>query len=280
MVKAIESLRGKVVAVPENRQLILLSNMLRKRGADVIAVPMIAILDAPDSEPILSWIKDFIRMPPDILILLTGEGLRRLIKLAEKNGLKADFIKVLSKVNKLCRGPKPNQALREIGLERELDAQSPTTDGVITSLNELELSGKNIAVQLYGEEPNVKLISYLEQAGAHVKSVAPYVYANNLDDKKIIDLINKMHIGDVDVIAFSSQPQVNRLFKVAKKYQLEAELKSGLGLCYVAAIGPLVKEVLNKRGVNVEIMPQRTFFMKPLVTAIAKFLSKQEQLGL
>ena len=280
MLQASESLRGKVIAVPEHRQLLLLSNMLSKRGADVIAVPMIAILDAPDSKPILKWIEDFIRMPPDMLILLTGEGLRRLIKLAEQNGLKADFIIALNKVSKLCRGPKPNQALREIGLEREIDAQSPTTDGVIASLNVLELSGKNIAVQLYGEEPNVKLITYLEHSGARVETVSPYVYANNLDDEKVRDLINKMYKGDVDVIAFSSQPQVNRLFKVAKHYRLEAELNVGLDLCYVAAIGPLVKEALNKRGVNVVIMPKRTFFMKPLVTAIAKFLGKQEQLGL
>ena len=280
MLQDSESLRGKVVVVPENRQLLLLSNMLSKRGADVIPVPMVAILDAPDPQPVLSWIEDFIRTPPDILILLTGEGLRRLIKLAEQNELKNNFITALSKVDKLCRGPKPNQALREIGLERELDAQSPTTDGVIASLDELELSGKNIAVQLYGEDPNVKLISYLEQAGAQVTSVAPYVYADKLDDEKIKDLIYKIHNGDVDVIAFSSQPQVNHLFKVAKQYQLEAELLAGLELCYVAAVGPLVRDALNKRGVNVEIMPQRTFFMKPLVTAIAKYLSKQEQLAL
>lgn len=280
MQRASDSLKGKVVAIPENRQLFLLSSMLSKRGADVLSVPMVSILDAPDPQPVLSWIVDFIQMPPDVLILLTGEGLRRLLKLAELHDLKQDFITALSKVDKLCRGPKPNQALREIGLEREIDALAPTTDGVIASLETMELSAKNIAVQLYGEEPNIKLISYLEQAGASVKSVAPYIYANKLDDEKVRELINKLHNGDVDVIAFSSQPQVKRLFKVAKQFQLEAELIAGLDLCYVAAIGPLVKDALNKKGVNVEIMPQRTFFMKPLVTAIAKYLNNQEQLAL
>lgn len=271
-----DSLKGKVVAIPENRQLLLLSSMLRKRGADVMSVPMVSILDAPDPQPVLNWIVDFIQMPPDVLILLTGEGLRRLLKLAESHDLKHDFITALSKVKKLCRGPKPNQALREIGLEREIDALAPTTDGVIASLETMELAAKNVAVQLYGEEPNIKLISYLEQAGACVKSVAPYIYANQLADEKVRDLINKLHNGDVDVIAFSSQPQVKRLFNVAKKFQLESELITGLDICYVAAIGPLVKDALNKKGVNVEIMPQRTFFMKPLVTAIAKYLNKQE----
>lgn len=275
MLHVSESLKGKVVAVPENRQLLLLSQMLIKREADVISVPMVAIHDAPDPKPVLDWIEYFISEPPDIFILLTGEGLRRLISLAEKYTLKTAFIDALSKVDTLCRGPKPNQALREIGLERRFDAKTPTTDGVIASIDEMEISGKDVAVQLYGEEPNAKLISYLEQRGARVNSVAPYVYANKLHDEKVIELINAMHKGQVDVIAFTSQPQINRLFQVAKQYLLEAELRTGLDLCHVAAVGPVVKDVLNSKGITVDIMPERTFFMKPMVTAIVKFLNSR-----
>ncbi len=268
-----ESLKGKVIAVPENRQLLLLNKMLSKRGAEVISVPMVAIHDAPDSELVLEWLEAFINEPPDIFIIFTGEGLRRLLSLADKHGLKTAFIDALSGVEALCRGPKPNQALREIGLDRKFDAETPTTEGVIASLDELEIAGKDIAVQLYGEEPNVKLISYLEQRGAKLSVVAPYVYANKLDDEKIIELISTMQKGQVDVIAFTSQPQINRLFKVAKQYKLETELRVGLDLCHVAAIGPVVKDVLNNKGISVEIMPERTYFMKPMVVAIVKFLN-------
>ena len=276
MTRSNESLKGKVIAIPENRQLVLFSEILRKRGAEVVAVPMVAIHDAPDSALIEKWMQTFIDAPPDLLILLTGEGLRRLISLAEKKGLKTDFINALAKVDKLCRGPKPNQALREIELDRELDALAPTTDGVIASLEKIDLSGKNVAVQLYGEDPNTKLISYLEAAGAKVCTVAPYVYADKLDDEKVIDLIGMMKKNEIDVVAFSSQPQVRRLFQVAKQYKLEAELTKGLSQCHVAAMGPVVKDVLMERGVQVAIMPERTFFMKPLVTAIAKFLNKHD----
>jgi len=85
-----------------------------------------------------------------------------------------------------------------------------------------------------------------------------------------------MNKNEIDVIAFSSQPQVKRLYSVAKQYQLEKELSKGLSLCYVAAMGPVVKDVLTEQGVEVAIMPERTFFMKPLVSAIAKFLNKQD----
>ncbi len=266
------TLVGRVVAIPENRQLTLLTQILEKRGARVVSVPMMTILDAPDPEPILKWIEDFISSPPDILVLLTGEGLRRLLSLAESNGIKAAFIDALTKVSSLCRGPKPNRVLRELGLNRDLDARSPTTDGVIATLDQLELSGKVLAVQLYGEEPNLKLISYIQARGAIVKAVAPYIYATKLEEEKVIKLIQQMESGEIDVIAFTSQPQVKRLLQVVKSRSLEQNLLKGLEKTRVAAVGPVVKELLLENGINVEIMPERTYFMKPMVKAITKYL--------
>lgn len=271
------SLKGSVIAVPENRQLLLLTEMLRKRGAEVVAVPLIAIHDAPDPGPVLQWLNAFIDSPADIFILLTGEGLRRLISLAAKHGLEADFIAALSSARKLCRGPKPYQALREIGLDRELEALAPTTDGVIACLETLDLTGLHIAVQLYGEEPNIKLMDYLQQRGVITSSVAPYVYADKLDESKVIELIRAMERGDIDVIAFTSQAQVQRLLQVANRHQLAESVKTGLMKTTVAAVGPVVRDFLEEQGIQVSIMPVRTYFMKPLVSAIAEYLNTQTE---
>tara|TARA_R110000824_G_scaffold52692_4_gene146237 strand:+ start:170378 stop:171220 length:843 start_codon:yes stop_codon:yes gene_type:complete len=271
------SLSGRVIAVPENRQLLLMTEMLRKRGAMVVPVPLVSIHDVPDPKPVLKWLEDFISKPPDIFILLTGEGLRRLLSLAEKYQLDAGFIEALARSEKLCRGPKPFQALREIGLERELEAVTPTTDGVIASLQSMDINGLNIAVQLYGEDPNIKLISYLQQRGAIVSPVAPYVYANQLEESKVVDLIQTMALDEIDVIAFTSQAQVHRLFKVASQHQLEKSLMAGLSNTFVAAVGPVVRDMLEEQGIRVSIMPERTYFMKPLVSAIAEFLNTQAE---
>ncbi len=272
MQEAGSSLAGKSVAVPENRQLLLLSEMLSKRGAQVIAVPLVMIYDAPDPQPVLAWLKSFIAQPPDLLILLTGEGLRRLLKLARKNGLEDDFIAALAHVSKLCRGPKPNKALREIDLNRDIDADSPTTDGVIASLEKLEIQSRRVAVQLYGEEPNHKLIDYLNSRGAEVSTVAPYVYSNRLDEEKVVELLENMAAGSVDVIAFTSKPQVKRLMQVVQDRKLEEILQKALQKSVVAAVGPVVAETLKEQGIKVDIMPERTFFMKPMVTAIGRYL--------
>lgn len=266
------NLSGKCIALPESRQLQLLSEMVRKRGAAVIQVPLVSIHDAPDPAPVLAWLEDFVREPPALLILLTGEGLRRLVKLANRHALKEKFIASLSGVQKLCRGPKPNQALRELGLERDLDALAPTTEGVIATLESLELQGMDIAVQLYGEEPNLKLINFLQEHGASVRVVAPYVYADESEDEKVRQLVRDMAAGKIDVVAFTSQPQVKRLLQVVRSSDLMSVLQEGLERTTIAAVGPVVAEVLERNGIHVQIMPERTYFMKPMVSAIASYL--------
>jgi uroporphyrinogen-III synthase len=73
----------------------------------------------------------------------------------------------------------------------------------------------------------------------------------------------------VDVIAFTSASQVDRLWDVAQGRQLETALQDGLSKVKVAAIGPIVRETLEDRGVRIDIIPEEPFIMKRLSAAIA-----------
>ena len=94
-----QTLTGRTIAVPESRELDVFSAMLERRGAHVIRCPLIAILDAPNPQPILQWIEEFNRGAFDDLILLTGEGLRRLLGCIERNApsLRGDFVARLAR---------------------------------------------------------------------------------------------------------------------------------------------------------------------------------------
>ena len=83
-----------------------------------------------------------------------------------------------------------------------------------------------------------------------------------------------MASGGIDVIAFTSSPQVERLLEVAKATQREEALRNALQATAIAAVGPVVAEDLQRRGFNVTITPDHSFFMKPLVTAIVAALSR------
>lgn len=265
------------VAVPETRQQDLLAAMLRARGATVLPVPLVAIHDHPDQTAVAAWMQGFLANAPDLLILLTGEGLRRLLAHAERAGQREPFVAQLARVPTLCRGPKPERVLHELGLKAALMAAEPTTSGVIVTLQTLVLSGKRVAVQLYGDEPNLPLVSFLGSVGAQVERVAPYAYADQEEERRVLQFIRELADGaHVDVVAFTSQGQVKRLLDVARRHALETALAEGLHRTVLAAVGPVVRDVLQEAGYRVEIMPERVYFMKPLVAAIERHFAAVE----
>ena len=62
-----QPLHNRLIAVPEARELDLFTALLERRGARVLRVPLVAILDAPDPEPVLGWLQQFCEGAPDRL---------------------------------------------------------------------------------------------------------------------------------------------------------------------------------------------------------------------
>jgi uroporphyrinogen-III synthase len=265
------TLSGRTIAVPETRELDVFASMLERRGATVLRCPLVAILDAPNPQPVLDWIKRFNDASFDDLILLTGEGLRRLLSCIDQHEpeLRDGFVLELARIRKITRGPKPAKALRELGLKPDIAAAVPTTAGVIDSLRTEDLAGRRVAVQLYGSEPNAPLIEFLDSAGARTATVAPYIYANKIADEAVIDLLKRMASGEINIIAFTSKSQVDRLFATAP---LEL-VQQALSRTEVAAVGPVVRDALQSRSIQVRFMPEESFFMKPLTSAMEGGLS-------
>lgn len=269
-------LTGKTIALPETRELDLFASILSKRNATILRCPMLAIVDTDRADAVNAWIDQVIAGDLDDLILLTGEGLRRLLGFAERGGKRDAFIQAVKTIRTITRGPKPIKALRDAGLRSDLSASFPTSDGVIETLKTLDMTGRRVGVQLYGDEPNEKLITFIESIGGVPVPVAPYAYASASDDQAVIDLIQKMAAGEVDVIAFTSAQQVRRMRTVAAKNDRDGQLEQGFDRVKIAAVGPVVADELKERGLRVDMMPSKSFFLKPLVTEIIKSLGSGE----
>jgi uroporphyrinogen-III synthase len=272
-----QPLAGRVVAVPETREIDVFAAMLERRGAQVVRCPMVAIRDAPDPAPVLQWSRELAAGSFDDLILLTGEGLRRILSCIDRNdpALKESFVAALTRLRKITRGPKPARALRELGMKPDIAAERPTTDGVIASLQPFDLKGRRFGVQLYGTEPNRPLVDFLETAGARVSTVAPYVYADAADNEAILTLLKRILAGEVDAIAFTSTPQVERLFAVAPAESITAALAKTV----VAAVGPVVADTLRRHGIQARVMPEESFFLKPLTSVLEDALGAKSKLS-
>ncbi len=264
-------LEGRTVALAEGRQLEELAGMLGQEGATVLRCPLLNILDAPDSAAVEAWLRDLVAGRMGLLVLMTGEALRRLAGFADRAGLRDAFVEALQRVPILARGPKPIQALRELGLAGARQAAAPTTEGVIATLKGENLAGVTVGLTLYGHD-NPTLEGYLRDAGAEVRPVLPYVFAPAADDERVAELIDRLARSEVAAIVFTSSPQVDRLWEVASRRGLEEKLTEGLGRTKVAAVGPLVADSLRHQGALVSICPEQGWVMKNLVRQIVRGL--------
>ena len=270
-----DRLNGYRILILETREEAQFSKLLTEQGADVLQCPMFTINDPPDPAPVVAWIRGVIAQPLDDLVLLTGEGLRRLIKAARAVALDQDFIAALGNSRTFTRGPKPGRALREIGLEPKMTTEKPTSEGMIELLSRVDLSGHRVGVQLYPDKDHDALLRAIAAQGAAAIPVTPYVYDARAAGSHIVTAIEEMAAGRVDAIALTNLGQIRRLIDVARERGLEARLREGLAKTPIASVGPAVSDELASHGLHADIYPANdAFFMKPLISAMAAELGK------
>jgi uroporphyrinogen-III synthase len=78
----------------------------------------------------------------------------------------------------------------------------------------------------------------------------------------------RLQAGEIDAIAFTSTPQVDRLFSIAPA----ETVAKALARTVVAAVGPVVGDTLRKHGIEARVMPEESFFLKPLTTELEEAL--------
>lgn len=271
-----ERLQGTRILILETREEAQFARLLAEQGADVLQCPMFEIRDAPDPAPVSAWIDRLIAAPFDDLVLLTGEGLRRLTKLARATGREQSFVAAVGRTRTFIRGPKPGRALREIGLEPQVTAEAPTSDGVAATLKRYDLAGRRIGVQLYPERDHAALLDAITAQGATVDAVLPYAYDARAAEQTVVTAVEEMAQGRLDALALTSSGQVRRLFDVARAHACEDRLREGLSRTPIASVGPVVTEELAAHGFAPTITPaNEAFFMKPLISAMIVALGRR-----
>lgn len=270
-----DRLNGYRILILETREEAQFARLLAEQGADVLQCPMFTINDAPDPAPVEAWIGRAIARPFDDLVLMTGEGLRRIMTVVRRLGVEVDFVAALRSSRKFTRGPKPGRALREIGLEPDATTQTPTSEGIAAMLAGVDLKGHRLGLQLYPEKDHSVLIGAIEACGAEVDMVLPYVYDSKAAEANILSAIDEMAAGRVDAIALTSSGQVRRLIEAAAAHGRDQHLRAALATTPIASVGPVVSDELKAHGLPTDIYPANdAFFMKPLISAMSQSLGK------
>ncbi|QUS39154.1 uroporphyrinogen-III synthase [Tardiphaga alba] len=270
-----ERLDGTRILILETREEAQFSRLLKEKGADVLQCPMFTIEDVPDARPVEDWIARFVADPFDDLVLMTGEGLRRMLKVVRRTCGDAAFVEAVGKSRRFTRGPKPGKALREIGLAPDVTTEKPTSEGIAEMLAAYDLTGRRVGLQLYPEKDHAALIRAIEAQGAVVDAVIPYIYDSKAADTNILAAIDEMESARVDAIALTSSGQVRRLVDAARTHGREDQLRNALAKTPIASVGPVVSDELESYGFRASITPaEGAFFMRPLISAMSVALAR------
>ena len=271
-----ERLDGNRILILETREEAQFSRLLKEKGADVLQCPMFTIEDVSDPKPVLDWIARLVANPFDDLVLMTGEGLRRLLKLVRQHGGDTAMVAAIAKSRKFARGPKPGKALREIGLAPDVTTEKPTSEGIAEMLASYDLKGRRVGLQLYPEKDHSALIGAIAAQGATVDTVLPYIYDSKAADTNILAAIDEMESGRIDAIALTSSGQVRRLVDAARAHGREDQLRNALANTPIASVGPVVSDELQAHGFKATITPaEDAFFMRPLISAMSTALARR-----
>src|ERR1700732_3954426 len=226
---------GLTVVAFESRLAAETAAMIRRRGGVATVAPSMREVALEDNHAAFDFARRLLAGEFDVVIFLTGVGVRELFRTIETRHPRAALVRSLGAAVTLARGPKPVKALRDLGLAPTIAVGEPNTwrevlaglAGLAGSAAPLTLAGKCVAVQEYGVS-NRELIAGLQARGDEVASVPVYRWALPEDRGPLRAAIGQIAAGSADVVLFTSSNQVINVMQTAEADGLASDLRRGL----------------------------------------------------
>ena len=197
----------------------------------------------------------------DLVIFLTGAGIRGLIRAVQEKFAPEVLREALARVHVVARGPKSASVLNEFDVKPNLIAPPPNSwREILRALDEFtgrpSLQRLRIAVQEYGV-PCTDLLAGLKERGAQVTCVPVYRWSLPEDLgplQKAAELVAK---GEIDVLLLTAPMQAEHLFQVAAAMGIEEPMRGMLERIAIGSIGPITSERLGSLGLRADLEASR-----------------------
>ncbi len=238
----------------ESRRAAEMETLIARRGGAPTVAPSMRELPLEENPAALDFAADLLSGKIDVVIFMTGVGARALLDVVETRHPREEFFTALQNATVIVRGPKPTAVLHEWKVRVDLKAPEPNTWRELLEVldGNLELSGKTVAVQEYGE-PNDEFHAALRDRGAALRPVPVYRWAFPEDVGPLHDAIRRTIEGDFDVLMFTSAHQLANVLEAAEQISLREEWLAAARDCVIASIGPTATEFITSHGLSVEI---------------------------
>jgi uroporphyrinogen-III synthase len=251
------SFDGRRVLTLESRRSPELALLVMNYGGTPVIAPSLREVPLESNHQALRFAGELLRKRFGMVILMTGVGVRLLLKIVEPVCGRDAFIQALAGSRIVARGPKPVAALREIGVAPWATVPSPNTwREVLATLDARSdvapLDGVPIAVQEYGLS-NPDLAQGLEARGAEVVTVPIYRWDMPADLAPLRSAVQAIARNEIDVVILTAGVQLVHLLRLAGEMGVEAEVREGLDRTVIASIGPMTSEELQRHGLPVDL---------------------------
>jgi uroporphyrinogen-III synthase len=253
------SLGGRRVLTLESRRSPELALLIMNYGGTPVVAPAVREVPLESNRQVLDFAGDLIAGRFDLIVMMTGVGLRLMMKIVDAVPGRDAFVQALTRTRIVARGPKPVAALREIGVSPWASAPSPNTwRELVATLDARRgcapLRDARIAVQEYGS-PNPELEKALLARGAHVFTVPVYRWAMPEDVAPLRRAVKAIVAHEIDIVALTASVQLVHLLRAAREMGLEAATRAGLAQTVIASIGPVTSEELHRQQLPIDFEP-------------------------
>ncbi|HEV2578981.1 MAG TPA: uroporphyrinogen-III synthase [Acidobacteriaceae bacterium] len=252
------SFDGLRVLSLESRRAREVEKLIRTYNGDPLVVPAMREVPLESNTACLDFGRDLLAGQFDLVLFLTGVGVRNVISILETKFDREAILSALRKVQIACRGVKPQAALREINIAADAVSPEPATwREVVSTLDATygdRLRDMRIAVQEYGAS-NPELLSELVQRCSSLTKVPVYQWGLPLDLGPLRECVRSLIDGTLDVVLFMTAVQVIHLFQVADDMGLADDLRRSLNSTVVVSVGPATTEELLHYGIRPDFEP-------------------------
>lgn len=261
---------GLHVAAFESRRASEIGQLIEKHGGVAHVAPSMREVAIDANRALIDFANRLITADIDVLVLLTGVGIKKLVEVVERHVDRERFLSAMADTTTIVRGPKPVVALKEFGVTPNFRAPEPNTwrELLQTIDAELPVAGQVVAVQEYGV-PNPSLIAGLEARGATVVPVKVYDWELPEDTGPLEATVRALAAEEMDVVLFTSGNQITNLLKMSDELGLTGAVRKGLARAVVASIGPVTSARLREEELPVDLEPEHGK-MGQLVAAAAQ----------
>jgi uroporphyrinogen-III synthase len=254
---ATPSFQGRRVLALESRRAAEIATLIRNLDGDPMVAPALREVPIQSNPDALAFAAALQRDAFDIVVLLTGVGVRALLKVVEQAHSREDFVAALTRTKIAARGPKPLAVLRELGVPAWVVAPEPNTwRELLTAIDaqaaSVPLRSARVAVQEYGVS-NPELLNALRERGAEVTQVPVYEWSLPDDVEPLKRAIHGIARGELDILILTSGVQLAHLWQIASQIGAEDDLQRGLASMVIASIGPTCSEEIHRRGLRPDL---------------------------